>query len=157
MCAPSERSLQETYAPSNACFGCGPANTRGLRVRSFASGEEVVAEWTAEPHHEAFPGMLNGGILGTLLDCHSNWTASIAIMDARRDEDAPVCVTAEYAIRLRRPTPVGVPLRLRARVVELADPRATVEAELEAGGEVTATCRGLFVAVPPGHPAHGRW
>jgi acyl-coenzyme A thioesterase PaaI-like protein len=152
-------SLQERYAPLGVCFGCGPSNPSGLHVASRRAddGEGLVAEWTPGPDHVAFPGIVNGGIIGTLLDCHSNWTASISIMDARGAADAPVCVTAEYAIRLRRPTPVGVPLRLRARVVELADPRATVEAELEAGGEVTATCRGLFVAVPPGHPAHGRW
>src|SRR5688572_27719003 len=67
--------LQEKYAPQNACFGCGPANAKGLHVRSFPKGEIVVAEWKAEPHHEAFPGVLNGGIIGALLDCHSNWTA----------------------------------------------------------------------------------
>jgi acyl-coenzyme A thioesterase PaaI-like protein len=66
-------------------------------------------------------------------------------------------VTADYAIRLRRPTPMDVPVRLRSRVVELAEDRATVEAELEAGGTVTATCRGRFIAVPPGHPAYGAW
>ena len=63
----TEKSLQETYAPHNACFGCGPANEKGLRIRSFASGDELVAEWHAEDHHEAFPGMLNGGIIGSLL------------------------------------------------------------------------------------------
>src|ERR1051326_1632203 len=69
-----EQSLQERYAPRNACFGCGPANEKGLRIRSFVGedGEEVVCDWKPEPHHEAYPGMLNGGIVGTLLDCHSN-------------------------------------------------------------------------------------
>ncbi len=69
------KSLQETYAPASACFGCGPANAEGLRIRSFAEGGEYVAEWQPRKHHEAFPGMLNGGIVGALLDCHSNWAA----------------------------------------------------------------------------------
>ena len=56
------KSLQETYAPHNACFGCGPSNEKGLRIRSFVQGEQVVATWTPEPYHEAFPGVLNGGI-----------------------------------------------------------------------------------------------
>jgi acyl-coenzyme A thioesterase PaaI-like protein len=60
-------------------------------------------------------------------------------------------------VRFRRPTPSGEPIRLSAHVVEAADDRATVEASLEAGGEVTATCRGTFVAVQPGHPAYDRW
>ena len=67
-----EKSLQETYAPNGICFGCGVGNEKGLRIRSFPEGEEVVASWHAEAHHQAFPGMLSGGIVGTLLDCHSN-------------------------------------------------------------------------------------
>ena len=42
-------------------------------------------------------------------------------------------------------------------IVDTDGPRVTVEGELEAGGRVTATCRGLFVAVEPGHPAYHRW
>jgi len=154
----NEKSLQERYAPANMCFGCGPANAKGLRIRSFAEGDEVVAEWTPEPHHEAFPGMLNGGIIGALLDCHSNWTATHHLMK-QSGADAPPCtVTAEYAIKLTRPTPTTQgPVTLRAKVVESSADRATVEATLEAGGKVCATCRGVFVAVKPGHPAYHRW
>jgi len=126
-------------------------------VRSFPEGDEVVAEWTPEPQYEAFPGVLNGGIIGALLDCHSNWTATYHLMGARGVARPPTTVTLDYAVRFRRPTPSGEPLRLTARVVEAADDRATVEATLEAGGEVTATCRGTFVAVQPGHPAYDRW
>jgi hypothetical protein len=73
-----QRSLQERYAPNNACWGCGPANAEGLRIRSFPRGDEVVAEWKPEPRYEAFPGVLNGGIIGTLLDCHCNWAAAVS-------------------------------------------------------------------------------
>jgi acyl-coenzyme A thioesterase PaaI-like protein len=153
-----ELSLQERFAPQTICFGCGPANPIGLHVRSFpADGEEVVAEWTAGPHHEAFAGVLNGGIIGTLLDCHSNWTAAYHLMRRRGTDKPPTTVTADYAIRLLRPTPTTQPVRLRAWVVDSTDDRATVEATLEADGEVCATCRGTFVAVRPGHPAYGRW
>jgi acyl-coenzyme A thioesterase PaaI-like protein len=150
-------SLQETYAPHSICFGCGPANPEGLHIRSFADGDDVVADWTPAPHHEAFPGVLNGGIIGTLLDCHSNWTATNDLMHRRGTDKAPAMVTADYAIRLLRPTPTDGPVHLRAHVVESTDDRAVVEATLEAGGRVTATCRGTFVAVGPGHPAYGRW
>jgi acyl-coenzyme A thioesterase PaaI-like protein len=153
----SEPSLQERYAPRSPCFGCGPANDRGLRVRSFVAGDEVVAEWRAERHHEAFEGMLSGGITGTLLDCHSNWTAAWHLM-RRRGVAAPPCtVTAEYAVKLLRPTPSGAPIRLAARVVESSDDRAVVEATLSAEGKVRATCRGTFVAVREGHPAYHGW
>ncbi len=152
------KSLQEEYAPHSACFGCGPANERGLRIRSFPRGdEEVVAEWQAETYQEAFPGMLNGGIIGTLLDCHSNWTAAWHLMKSN-NLDAPSCtVTADYAIKLLRPTPTDAPISLTARVLEATTDRALVEAELSAKGKVCATCRGTFVAVKHGHPAYHRW
>lgn len=152
-----DRSLQETYAPGHVCFGCGPANAKGLRIRSFAEGDRVVARWTPEPHHEAFPGMLSGGVIGTLLDCHSNWTAAHHLMTRNGLPSPPCTVTAEYAVKLLRPTPSGGPVLLAARVVESSEDRATVEATLEAGGKVCDTCRGVFVAVKPGHPAYHRW
>jgi acyl-coenzyme A thioesterase PaaI-like protein len=151
------KSVQETYAPNNRCFGCGPANDKGLHIRSFQEGDELVCEWRPEPHHIAFEGMLNGGICGALLDCHSNWTAALHLMK-KSGADAPPCtVTADFHVRLKRPTPMDAPLHLSAKVVESSDDRATVEATLEAKGKVTATCRGTFVAVKEGHPAYHRW
>ncbi|MDE2235969.1 MAG: PaaI family thioesterase [Gammaproteobacteria bacterium] len=153
----TQKSLQETYAPDNACFGCGPANPQGLHIRSFADGDEVVAEWRASKHHEAFPGVLNGGIIGTLLDCHCNWTAAWHLMQKSGAQTPPCTVTADYSISLKRPTPTDGPIKLRARVVSSGEDRAVVEGELIAGGKVCDTCRGTFVAVKPGHPAYHRW
>lgn len=154
---PVSKSLQEQYAPASICFGCGPSNEKGLRIRSFPKGDEVIAEWQPQPHHEAFPGMLAGGIVGTLLDCHSNWAAAWHLMrDAGLDQ--PNCtVTADYAVKLLRPTPSTGPVFLSAKIVESAADRATVEATLTAGEKICATCRGTFVQVKPGHPAYHRW
>jgi acyl-coenzyme A thioesterase PaaI-like protein len=69
----------------------------------------------------------------------------------------PSTVTADFHVTLKRPTPMGAPLSLSARVVESTDDRAVVDATLEARGKVTATCRGTFVAVQEGHPAFHRW
>jgi acyl-coenzyme A thioesterase PaaI-like protein len=149
--------VQERYAPRNHCFGCGPANPEGLRVRSFEDGEGLSAQWTPEPRHEAFDGAVSGGILGTLLDCHSNWTAAVHLMKAGGQERPPCTVTAEFHVRLLRVTPSDRPLTLRARVVESGPDRATVEATVESAGKTTATCRGVFVAVKEGHPAFHRW
>jgi acyl-coenzyme A thioesterase PaaI-like protein len=154
----SEKSLQEIYAPHNECFGCGPSNPKGLRIRSFVEGDEVVAEWSgAEEHHQAFPGVLNGGICGALLDCHSNWAAAYHLMKKSGASSPPCTVTADFHVVLERPTPMDVPLEIRARIVDSAEDRATVEASIEANGKVTATCRGTFVAVKEGHPAFHRW
>ncbi len=159
-----ELSIQERYVPKNACFGCGPSNEKGLRIRSFAdtSGapcegkDPCICDWTPEPHHQAFPGMVNGGIIGALLDCHGNWTAAWHLMQRDGLDEPPCTVTASYEVKLRRPTPYG-PLHLRAWVTESSEDRAHIAATLEADGKVCATCTGLFVAVKEDHPAYHRW
>jgi acyl-coenzyme A thioesterase PaaI-like protein len=155
-----ESSLQLRFSPDSRCFGCGPANGQGLRIESReADGTdgELIADWQPLPHHAAFDDVLNGGIIGTLLDCHSNWTAAIRLMHDRGLAGPPGCVTADYAIRLRRPTPVDRPLQLRARPVDVSGDRVVVDAEVVVDGIITATCRGTFVAVGPDHPAFERW
>lgn len=153
----TEKGLQETFAPQNACFGCGPANEKGLRIRSIVQGEEVIATWAPQKMHEAFPGVLCGGIIGSLLDCHCNWTAAWHLMKKAGMASPPCTVTAEYTIKMMRPTPTDGPVILKARVVEASSDRATVEGTLEAKGKICATCRGVFVAVKEGHPAYHRW
>ena len=132
-------------------------NEKGLRIRSFADGDELIAEWRAESHHQAFPGVLNGGIIGALLDCHSNWAAAYFLMQRDGKTEAPCTVTADFHVKLLRPTPSDALITLKARVVESSEDRATVEAELIADGKVCDTCRGTFVAVKEGHPAYHRW
>jgi acyl-coenzyme A thioesterase PaaI-like protein len=151
------QNLQDTYAPNNRCFGCGPANDKGLRIKSRVEGNEVVAEWHPQPHHQAFEGVLNGGIAGALLDCHSNWAAAYHLMKKAGADEPPSTVTADFHVRLKRPTPLDALLTLRAHVVESTDDRTVVDATIEANGDVTATCRGTFVAVREGHPAYHRW
>ncbi|HVL49122.1 MAG TPA: PaaI family thioesterase [Candidatus Thermoplasmatota archaeon] len=149
--------VQDIYAPNNRCFGCGPANPKGLRIRSEEAGDgSLVARFTPEPHHEAFENVMNGGIVGALLDCHGNWTAAMALMRDRKSDAPPPTVTAEFTIKMRRPTPMRE-VTLRARPVEIAGDRVVVEGTLGPGDEVTATLRGVFVAVKPGHPAYHRW
>jgi acyl-coenzyme A thioesterase PaaI-like protein len=153
-------SLQDRFAPFGRCFGCGPANPSGLRIASRPASDDpaaLVARFVPDRDHEAFAGVVNGGILGTLLDCHANWTAAWALMRARGADRPPTTVTLEYGLRMRRPTPSDRPVELRAWPVDVAPDRATVEAEIRSDGAVTATGRGTFVAVRPDHPAYDRW
>jgi acyl-coenzyme A thioesterase PaaI-like protein len=155
-----EPSLQQRYAPAGRCFGCGPANPAGLHIQSRPDPNEasvLVADFVPRREHEAFEGVVSGGILGTLADCHMNWTAASALMRARGLDRPPTTVTLEYAIRMRRPTPSDRPIQLRARVISTAEDRATVAAEVLSDGELTATATGTFVAVKPDHPAYNRW
>jgi acyl-coenzyme A thioesterase PaaI-like protein len=151
------KSLQDTYGPTTICFGCGPANPDGLRIKSFVDGDTVVADFDPLPAHQAFEGVVNGGILGSLFDCHMNWTAAHAIMNAEGLDHLPVTVTADFHVRLRRPTPFPATLHLEAWVVAQEGNRAEIEAEMVANDKITATCTANFVAVEDGHPAYHRW
>lgn len=152
-------SLQDQYAPHNTCFGCGSANNKGLQIKSFVNPKDdvVIASWVAKPYMEAFPGMLNGGIIGTLLDCHSNWSAAYYLMQQDNLDTPPCTVTAFYNVKLLRPTPSANRVDLVAELADIKADRATIVAKLVSGEKVCAECEGLFVAVKEGHPAFHRW
>ena len=153
----SNKSVQETHAPNSICFGSGPANPDGFQIRSFPIENGLEMEFEPLATHQAFPGIINGGVIGTLLDCHGNWTAAMAIMESRDDSTPPCTVTANYSVQLRRPTPLGARLHIKSWVTSLDGNKATIEMEMTAAGEVCARGNGLFVAVEEGHPAYHRW
>ena len=150
-------SLQDQFAPNLICFGCGPANEKGLQIKSFVQGEKVVAEFVPAEHHRAFEGMINGGIIGALLDCHMNWTAAWRLMVENNTEVPPCTVTGEYKVSFKAPTPTGLPLNLAAWVEECSSRKAVIAATIGADDVVTAHGHGVFIAVKEGHPAYHRW
>tara|TARA_B100000459_G_scaffold133135_1_gene88221 strand:+ start:913 stop:1377 length:465 start_codon:yes stop_codon:yes gene_type:complete len=152
-----EKGVQHEFAPNSICFGCGPANEKGLQIESFRKGSGLELKFTPSEEHQAFPGMVNGGIIGTLLDCHGNWAAAIALMDKHGLEQPPCTVTASYSISLRRPTPLGTELQIEAYPEEIGEDRVHVRMELKANDKICATGKGLFVSVKEGHPAYHRW
>jgi acyl-coenzyme A thioesterase PaaI-like protein len=144
-----QKSLQDQWNPNGTCFGCGPANAQGLRLRSFPMEEGVIADWHPEPHHNAYPGLLCGGIIGTLLDCHTGAALGWALNVHDGTSHAsplphPFAITpwatSEFLVKLLRPAPTNAAVRLRARVVRLDTDQAIVEATLEATGKTCATC-----------------
>lgn len=150
------KSLQETLSPESRCFVCGPKNAEGFRIRSFpdpGSPDAVLCDWTPERRHEAYPGILNGGVAAALLDCHLNWAAVRHLM--RRDglAAAPPTVTASLEFRYRRPTSTEGPLRLWAQALSSDGPSVRVEGRILAAGKPTVLAAGRIVAVPPDHPA----
>lgn len=152
-----EIALQDQFDQNGICFGCGPANKDGLQIKSFIEGDEIILRYTPAKHHQAFEGVINGGIIGTLFDCHCNWAAAFALYQEYPDEDFPSTVTASFTVNLKKPTPYGVELLIRARTTEIKGNKAVVEAKMYAGDDVTATCTGVFVKVREGHVAFRRW
>ncbi|MBJ23188.1 MAG: thioesterase [Euryarchaeota archaeon] len=149
--------VQKKFAPNSICFGCGPANKKGLKIDSHRIEGGLITEFKTNLEHQAFPGIINGGIIGTLLDCHGNWTAAIAIMDNRGDERPSCTVTANYSVKLIRPTPFNETLIITSEVVELLEDRAKISMKLFVGEKLCAKGEGLFVSVKEGHPAYHRW
>lgn len=152
-----DRSLQDQFAPNLICFGCGPANEKGLRIKSRVKGDKVVATFNPESHHQSFEGMMNGGIIGSLLDCHLNWTAAWHLMVKNSLDVPPCCVTAKYEVTFEMPTPSDAELHLEAWVLESSNRKAIVTGTLGFDDSIAARCTGTFVSVKPDHPAFHRW
>lgn len=150
-------NLQDTYAPNSVCFGCGPKNGHGLRLKSVPFGDSVVADWAPKKEHVAFANFGSGGIISVLMDCHGNWAATYALMKARGLSAPPGTVTAEYTVRFLKPSSIDKKWRLTAWATKIDGDRVNASGELKVDGAVTATMNGLFVAVKEGHPAFDRW
>ena len=151
------QALQDQFAAKSICFGCGPANDQGLQIKSYVEGDLVIAHWQPSPHHHAFPGVLNGGIIGAILDCHSNWAAAWALRDSDQPESLPCTVTADFHVKLRKPTPMDQTLTLTARCVTIEGNKATIHTDLTINDTLYDSCDATFVAVGSDHPAHHRW
>jgi len=140
-------SIQERFFPGTTCFGCGPANAKGLRLRSFPGDGAVVATFVPWPEHDNGLGYLNGGIIGTVMDCHSG--AAMVLEAEKRglrgpgDAQTPY-VTAGLDIRYRRPAPLTEPSELRAVIVSADGDQMTVEVELSWDGKPRATATALW-------------
>ncbi len=137
----SAPSIQERLVPQLTCFGCGPANERGLRLRSFPGADGAVASFLPWPEHDNGLGFLNGGIISTLLDCHSA-AAVLHEADARGFESLPGAalpyVTAGLDVRYLRPAPLVEPVSLLAVVTAADESQMTVEVQLQWDGKPRA-------------------
>ena len=153
----SMEGLQDKYSPNAICFGCGPKNTEGLRIKSRVEGEFVVADWTPAPCHTSFAGYTSGGIISVLLDCHGNITAGYSLMKSKGLGAPPGTVTSELSIRYLKPTPIGNTLHLKAHATKIEGSRVYVEGALEVDGVETVAMKGVYVAVKEGHPAFNKW
>jgi acyl-coenzyme A thioesterase PaaI-like protein len=148
----SSKAIQDHYPEEVAyCYGCGRLNEQGLQIKSYWDGEETVCVYTPRPYHIAIPGYVYGGLIASLIDCHSTGTAAAAIyrergLDMDAEPDPPVrFLTASLHVDYLRPTPLGVPLEVRAVIKEVKGRKVVVESTLSAEGQVCA--KGLVVAV----------
>ena len=143
------KALQDYY-PENVshCYGCGSQNPHGHRIRTFWEGDETVTRYTPQPWETSVPGFAYGGLIASLIDCHSTATAAAAMYrseDRAMDSLPPFrFVTGSLHVDFKKPTPI-VELEIRGRVKEIKGRKVVVETTVSANGVVTA--RGEVVAV----------
>ena len=137
-----QRGYFQDHMPGNLCFGCGSENHEGLQIHSHWEGEFSVCEWTSEPRYQGWKGLMNGGILATLIDCHCMGTAMAA---AYRSEGRELgsdpyyrYATAHIEVDYLKPTPNDRPITLRARVIEIQGRKARLTCQAFVDGVETA-------------------
>ncbi len=146
----TEKSFQDYYPEKlSYCYGCGRMNEHGLQIKSYWRGDESVCVFEPKPYHIAVPGYVYGGLIASLIDCHSTGTAAAAAYRAAgspaESESHFRFLTASLHVDFLSPTPLGTPLEIRGTVVEIKGRKVVVSSTLSANGEVT--CRGEVVAV----------
>ncbi|HLE14189.1 MAG TPA: PaaI family thioesterase [Anaerolineales bacterium] len=147
---PDQMAFQEYYPDQfNYCYGCGQLNEHGLQIKSYWDGDEAICQFQPRAYHTAIPGYVYGGLIASLIDCHSTGTAAAAAFraDGRPMDSLPPFrfLTASLHVDYLKPTPLAGPLEVRARVMEIKGRKVVVESWLMAEGEVCA--RGQVVAV----------
>ncbi len=158
----SETGIQDFYPPDlSHCYGCGRLNERGYKIKTVWDGDETVTKFTPQPYHTSIPGYVYGGLLASLIDCHGTGTAALAGYRAENREpgsDPPLrFVTASLKVDYLKPTPLGVQLEVRGKVLEIKGRKVVVAASLSAGGVVCVRGEVIAVQVPelmmPQNPA----
>ena len=132
----------QKYMPGDVCFGCGHSNADGLQIKSYWQGDNCVCFWQPEKKHQGWPGITCGGIIATLIDCHC---MASAMATAIRNENRPLGSEPEYRfatgtlhIKYLKPTPIALPLTLKAKVTHIKNERIyTLHCDLFAENQKT--------------------
>ncbi|MFP4471287.1 MAG: PaaI family thioesterase [Bacteroidales bacterium] len=157
----SQNKAFQDYYPDdfNHCYGCGGLNEHGHQLKSHWEGDIAVAAFEPKPYHTSLPGYVYGGLIASLIDCHSTGTAAAALYraDGRELGSGPPfrCVTASLNVKYLRPCPLKGTLKLKAIIKEIDGKRVTVLVDLYGGGEICA--KGEVVAVAVGEKWVKRW
>ncbi len=149
----NKKAVQDFYPDDFAqCYGCGRLNEFGHQIKTYWDGDETVTKFYPKPYHTALPGYVYGGLLASLIDCHGTGTAALAAFrNENRDVDTlpPFrFVTASLQVDYLKPTPIGVELEIRGRVVELKGRKVISEMSLFANGVETVKGKVIAVQVP---------
>jgi len=147
-----ETAYLQDYMGENVCFGCGTHNHDGLQIKSFWKEDVCICDWTSQEKYNGWQNLLNGGILATLIDCHTMATATAhayKIENDRHWESEPVYryATGTLTVKYLKPTPNNAPIQLRAAVQEVKGKKTTVHCEVWCDGVQTAEATVIAIRV----------
>jgi acyl-coenzyme A thioesterase PaaI-like protein len=145
-------AIQDHFSGEHAiCYGCGGDNPHGLHVRTQWDGRVGTFRFTPKAYHTAFPGVVYGGLIASLFDCHCIGTAIAAAYDAERrkpgTQPAIMYVTANLNVNFVRPTPMERELVLKAYILEARGKKAVVSCTLFADDTESANARVVGIRV----------
>ncbi len=148
-----QKAFQDYYKDhSSICYGCGRLNESGLKIKSYWDGDETVCRFNPETFHTAMRGYVYGGLIASVIDCHSTGTAAAAAYrsENRGMETEPELrfVTAALHVNYLLPTPIDAPMELRSRIKEIKSRKVIVATELWSKGKVCAKGEVVAVKVP---------
>lgn len=147
------KPVQDYYPDElSYCYGCGKLNEHGHHIKSYWDGDETVARFSPKPYHIAIPGFVYGGLIASLVDCHGTGTAALASYrnEGREPGTLPPFrfVTASLQVDYLKPTPLGIELELRGKILELKGRKVISEIMVYANGEVTVRGKVIAVQIP---------
>lgn len=114
-------ALNEELLKGNSCFGCGPENPDGLRIRIFrdpGSASRLLGTYRPRATQIGFPQIVHGGLQFTALDCMAAWTVLVL-----RNPGKLMPLTRSATTRYLAPATLGTELALSAEVIGEAAPR----------------------------------
>ncbi|MGD8412668.1 MAG: PaaI family thioesterase [Candidatus Latescibacterota bacterium] len=149
----TKKSFQDYYPDDVAhCYGCGTLNEHGHHIKSYWDGEETVCVFEPQPYHTAVPGYVYGGLIASLIDCHGTGSAAAAGYKAEGrelgSEPALRYVTASLKVDYLAPTPLGPPIELRGKIVEVKGRKVIVDVSVSVEGTDCAHGEVIAVQVP---------
>jgi acyl-coenzyme A thioesterase PaaI-like protein len=147
------KPVQDYYPDQlSYCYGCGRLNEQGHQIKSYWDGDETISHFTPKPYHIAIPGYVYGGLIASLIDCHGTGTVALASYrnEGREPGTEPAFryVTASLHVDYLRPTPLGIELELRGKIVEVKGRKVISEISVSANGEITAKGKVIAVQMP---------
>jgi len=142
----------------NHCFGCGPQNSSGLRIKSYwldnnPQTGRSVCDFTPEPYHNAgMPHFLNGGIIASVMDCHAICTAMAdGYMQANQaigEGDVIWYVTGKISVHYLKPVPIDQVSRFNMNIDKREGKKTWLSGELVINDTSHATADVLAIRVP---------